>query len=185
MKLAAAVLVLAVTGAPAQWLDGSRDVVLRRAFLPSERNVHGEFREVRRGEATCAQTLLYTSALRRAVQRFTRKERASWPEGDSGHDDSQVYIGALEQAKTEVLARFDARVDRDDPKQKMLIEFVLAPDAAFFAIYAPELAGEADDLRIAAKEPLVVREVSRAYAGEEIRRMTESAFRGDADADED
>ena len=180
MRLLAALVLIAVTGPPAAWIDGSRDELVQRAFLPSERNVHGEFRSVRRGNASCAQTLLYTTALRRAIQRFVKKERATWSEGTPGYEDSVAYIAALEQAKTEVLARFEARSDRGDPRQKMLIEFVLAPDTAFFAVYAVEIDGDPQSLEIARKEAIVVHQASRAYVEEEIRRMSESAF-GDAE----
>jgi hypothetical protein len=171
-------LLAGVRPAPAadeRLLDGGADRVLRRAFLPSASNVHGELRIVRRGDAACVQTLLYSKALRRGLQAIQRKELAQWPPGMPGQADSATYLAALSRARTIVLQRFDAQ-PAADRRQKMLIEFVLSGSTGLFALYAVELSGEGADVHIERKEPLEVHEASAAYLARAMRGMAESAF---------
>jgi hypothetical protein len=157
-------------------LDGSTGRPLARAFIPSDKNVHGEVRLLERGDALCVQTLLYSSALRRGLRQMRRQELGAWPEGDEGYDDSTEYLENLERARARVLERFAEREDRTDSRQKMLIEFVLSDTAALYALYELEITGQPPDVAIRDKRPIVVRSASRYYVRRAMRLMLESAF---------
>jgi hypothetical protein len=166
----------------ARLLDGGADRELRHAFLPSERNVHGELRLLRRGDAWVLQTLLYTPQLRRGVQRMRRKELYAWPAGAEGWDDSQRYLADLESAKDQALQRFAARSDAADPRQKLMIELVLGERDAFWAFYdvelAPELGSDARGGRamVRSRTPFLVRDASRSYLRRALAVQAETGF---------
>jgi hypothetical protein len=165
-----------IAGADSALLDRSHDVLLESAFIPSPRNVHGELRLLRRGEATCAQTLLYTPALRRALQRIRAKEMRYWPEGRPGHEDSAAYLAALEQARARVLGG-SAAGDEGSRLQTLAIEFVVAPTSALFAISELEIVPPhgGDPVVVRALRPIVVRESSPDYVREAIEHMRAAA----------
>lgn len=167
----------------ARLLDRSADELLRSTYIPSERNIHGEFRLLRRGDATCAQTLLYTPSLRRALQRIRKKEMRYWPPGQPGHEDSLAYLDALERAKTQILGRAPA-AEAPGQLQTMAIEFVASGESALFAIY--ELAIVESDGRITVRDlrPIVVRAASASYVRQAMEHMQTSAFAPSDDEDE-
>lgn len=170
--LIAAALATAAAGPPdSRLLDRTHDELLRRAFIPSARNVHGEFRLLRRGDATCAETLLYTPMLRRALQRIRKKEQRAWPAGEAGYEDSQTYLAALEEAKSRILAAAP-----EGKLQTMAIEFVVAPHAALFALSELEIERVAGEVTIRKLRPIVVREVSPDYARRAIEEQKAAAF---------
>jgi hypothetical protein len=159
---------------PAELLWGGLDEVVRAAFIPSARNVHGEFRLLRRDGATCAQTLLYTTSLRRAVQRIRKKERRYWPAGVAGSEDSAAYLEALDRAKDRVLA--GAGEADGIRRQTLAIEFVLAPDVAFYALYELDVRKEGERIEIAEMRPIEVREASADYVAHAMELMEQAAF---------
>lgn len=165
---AAALLLLALGGgadaAPAP------ETLLARTFVPSARNVHGEVRLLRRGDALCVQTLLYTTSLRRAVKRIRNEALAAWPEDDPGSADMHRYLDALESAKRTALAGHDAGLET------LAIEFELGERNARFAIYELDVTPTDDGARIDALRPIVVEQASPAYVGREIRLQTAAAF---------
>ena len=166
----------------ARLLDGGADRELRHAFLPSERNVHGELRLLRRGDAWVLQTLLYTPQLRRGVQRMRRKELYAWPEGAEGWDDSQRYLADLESAKDHALERFAGRSDAADGRQKLMIELVLGQRDAFWAFYDVELGsdsesdGRAGRTAVRARTPFLVRDAPRLYLRRALAVQAETGF---------
>ena len=149
----------------ARLFEAGVDRELRHAFLPSARNVHGELRLLRRGDAWVLQTLLYTPQLRRGVQRMRRKELYAWPEGVPGFEDSQRYLADLEHAKDHVLERFAASSVVTDGRQKLMIELVLAPRDAFWVFYDVEVVAGAASSRatVGARTPFLSRAASRDY----------------------
>jgi hypothetical protein len=163
-------------------LDRSGDELLRGTFIPSPHNVHGEFRLLRRGEATCAQTLLYTPSLRRALQRIRKKEMRCWPAGQPGHEDSLAYLEALEQAKARVLGPAPA-IEPSPRLQTLAIEFVAGSSRALFAIYELEIVESDGRVTPGALRPIVVREASPHYIRAAIEHMQDSAFAAGGDED--
>lgn len=174
----------AATAVERPLLKHEGDRIARRAFLPSAERRHGELRLVRRGDATCVQTLLYSSAMRRGLQNMRKRERNFWPEGQAGFVDSTAYLAALEQAARRIEQAFDERTDRNDARQKMLIEFVLAADAAFFAIFEVEIEDDPAGARIVERRPIVVADASRDYVRREMLLMLESGFHESAPSPE-
>ena len=149
-----------VAGPDPVLLRQSGDEVLRSAFIPSERNVHGEFRLLRRGDATCAQTLLYTPSLRRALQRIRKKELRYWPEGRVTRTRSP-YLYALDEATTLILGSAPA----DEAAQRL---------QTWPSSSSPRPIGTVRDLRVGDLHrtagsrrgrwrPIVVREASPRY----------------------
>lgn len=167
-----------------EWLDNGRDVVLRQAWLPSVRNVHGEFRMIDRNGATCAQTLLYTPSLRRALNRIEKKERRAWSDDRPGAEDSQRYLTALDAVRDRVLGDPGAGERGEKELETLGIEFVLGDDVALFALYALEIDRNEAGVEVRAMRPLHVEAVSRDYVTRAIELMESSAFRGDDEESE-
>ena len=174
--------------ADARLLDGSRDEVVRAAFVPSEEQPVGEVRLVRRRDAVVMQTVLYTKFLKRVVAEIRRKELAAWPRDRRGHDDSMRYVDAVAAAQAGIQERFRRREDRGDRRQRMLIEFILAGDVSVVALAEPTLAGTGGRVRVVSRRQIAVLRLSRTYvrgnfheiardalglSGEESRRLLE------------
>jgi hypothetical protein len=165
---------------PSELLDGSADRTLRTALVPSERNVHGEVRLIRRGEAWVLQTLIDSPQLRRGVQRMRKKELWAWPASEPGHQDSERYLEGLEIARDRVLEDFEARSDRSARAQQMLIELVLAPRSALWAFYEVETERSGDRWTLLGRRPIVVREADRSYLRRAFLLQAEEGFDGGA-----
>jgi hypothetical protein len=182
LLLAAAQPSIAGPGGP-EWtraaLVGSgQERIVRAAFIPSDDRVHGQVRLIRRGDATCVQTLLYSRSLRRGLQRIRSKERAAWPDGREGHADSSAFLDELRRAQQVVLPGPGEAADVEEAgeKSQLLIEFVLAPRGGFFALYEPEVREAQDGLEVAGARPIAVREASRVYVERAMSLMIASAF---------
>jgi hypothetical protein len=160
-------------------VDGSRDVLVDRAFVPSERSVHGEVRGIRRDGGVCVQTILYSRILRRGLAGIERKEREAWPPDRDGFEDSSLYLSSLEDASRQMLSRSDNSRNPEDPKQKMAIEFVLSDTRAFHAIYDVDLSESETGVVIEAKEIVALRDASPSYVSRAMRLMVASAFHVD------
>ncbi len=76
-------------------LDAAHDRILRRSFVPSEEQKVGELRLIRRGDSDVVQTLLYTKVLKRVVAEIRKKELASWPADQPGHEDAIRYVETI------------------------------------------------------------------------------------------
>jgi len=161
----------------ARLYDGSPDIVVLRAFVPSEDRPQGEVRLIRRGEAVVMQTVLYTRFLKRVVEEIRKKELASWPGDREGHEDARKYIEAVQKARNRILERFAARTNRGDRLQKMLIEFILSDDASIVAIFEPVLEDGNGDVRIVSKRPIVVLDLSRTYVRGNIYEIAWDALK--------
>lgn len=173
----------ALLAAAAARAESPPETWLRRAFLPSTNNVHGEVRLLRRDGSTCMQTLLYSRYLRRGLHEMARKERLSWPEGLPGHDESARYLAAMEKAKDAVLGPAGSTADEAeaDVRHKLLIEFTLTPTGACYALSRMELAGEPDGYAIASSEVIVREDAHPYYVSQAIRLMAKEGFKLEGD----
>lgn len=165
---------------PAAWarlLDGSRDVVVRAGFVPSEEQPVGDVRLVRRGSAVVMQTVLYTKFLKRVVAEIRKKEMTAWPPGRPGHDDARKYVDALQSAQAGIQERFRGREDRGDRSQRMLIEFILSGDASIVAIAEPALVEKGGRMRVASRRQIAVLPLSRAYVRGNIYEIAWDALK--------
>jgi hypothetical protein len=157
-------------------LDATADRILARAYLPSPERVHGELRLVRRGEALCMQTLIYSNSLRRGVDRIRKKELYHWRAGRPGAEDSARYLAGLDQAKRHVLERFASPRGLEDPRQRLLIEFVLGKGVAEVAFYDVEVEREAAGFAVRDRRPILVLDSSPAYVARAMRIQGDEGF---------
>jgi hypothetical protein len=158
-------------------LEGSKDEILRRAFVPSPDRRQGEVRLVRRGNAAVMQTVLSTAILRRVVGEIRKKELSSWPPERPGHADALRYIAALRQAGEEIQARSRKRKERGDRRQALAIEFILSEDASIVAFYEPALEETEEGFGIASKRLISILELSRAYVRGDIYEIAWDALK--------
>ncbi|HEY8153552.1 MAG TPA: hypothetical protein VII72_05425 [Myxococcota bacterium] len=163
---------VAVPARLAPWLDASRDQLVRRAYVPSPERRVGEVRILRRGDATVVQTLLYSKVLSRVVAEIRKKERANWP----GNPDAAAYLAALERVQKTIWGRLPADQRAADRRQKLWIEFVLAPGAGFIAIGAFEMEEPGGEVRVLRREPIEILEPSRDYLGRNQRLIAADSF---------
>lgn len=176
--LAAFAVSAAVTTTPGSdaLIDGARDEVVFRAFVPSGVVPQGEVRLIRRGGAVVMQTVLHTRFLERVVAEIRSKELASWPRDRAGHDDALRYIDAVLDASTRVRESARKRTSGGGRRQAMLIEFILSETASIVAISEPELERANGHLRIVSKRPITVLDLSRAYVRGDIREIARDAL---------
>jgi len=166
-------------GALAGWLAATAVMAaddspwLARAYIPSSNNVHGEVRLLRRGDAACFQTLLYSRHLRRGLHEMARQERLSWPEGYPCHADSTNYLAALVQGREQVMG---ADIHDTNRLFRMLIECTLGPQHAACAVYEIDLAGPPDQLRVEQPRLVTERPVHPFYASRAMQLMGERGF---------
>jgi hypothetical protein len=175
LLLACAAAARAEGGVPARlapWLDASRDQLVRRAFVPAPERRVGEVRILRRGEATVVQTLLYSKLLSRVVGEIRKKETANWP----GSRDAAAYLEALEAVQKTIWSRLPTNQRVADRRQKLWIDFVLAPGAALIGIGAFEMEEKNGEVRVTRFEPLAVLEPSRAYVERNQRLISADSF---------
>lgn len=158
-------------------LDGSRDRIVRSAYVPSEDQPQGEVRLIRRGSAVVMQTVLYSIYLKRVVAEIRRKERALWPATRQGRADSVRYADALAAASRRIEQRFRQREKRQDRHRKLLIEFILSEGAALVALYEPDVEKGEEHLLVKAKRPVVLLELSRAYVRGDIHEIAWDALK--------
>jgi hypothetical protein len=179
--VAAALFAIALTGVSATTVaakspDRSRDEIVKRALIPSPKNVHGEVRWIRRGDATCLQTLLFTPSLRRGIDVMRKKEMKAWPSGSKGYGDSSRYMTMLDDASKEALRRFDARKDKASKLQTMAIEFTISPKEATFATFMLDVSRSGDAVTVVSMEPFKASSASRAYVAGAMRLQAAASF---------
>jgi len=165
----------------AAWLDAAADRVVARSFVPSAERRVGEVRLIRRGEADVVQTLLYTKVLRRVVGEIRQKELANWPEGP-GREDALRYVDALAAVQKQLSGRPSGAAKAQDRRQKLWIEFVLAPRAAAVAIGAFEMEEHGGEVRVLRRETLALLQPSRDYVLRNMRHIAADAFHVEGDA---
>jgi hypothetical protein len=161
-------------------LDASRDRVVERGFVPSPEQKVGEVRRIRRGDADVVQTLLYSKLLARVVAEIRKKETANWPPDAPGHADAERYGEALAQVQQQIWDRMPRDEAAQDRRQKMWIEFVLAPNRALVAVGAFEMSETGGVVTVTTREPLVVLEPSRDYVERNMRLIEADSFHGAA-----
>jgi hypothetical protein len=156
----------------APWLDAAQDQVVQRTFVPDPSQRVGEVRILRRGDATVVETLLYTKVGSRVVGEIRKKELANWP----GSPDVAAYLDALSQVQQTVERRLptDRAADR---RQKIWIDFVVAPAAAFIAIGAFESRLEGGEVKVVSREPLALVQPSRDYVERNQRLIAADSFK--------
>ncbi len=186
-----AVLVLGVFSLPAiaaeetpkadyaRLLDGSRDEIVRREFVPSEEQPVGEVRLVRRGPAVVMQTVLYTKFLKRVVAEIRKKDVADWPMSRHGHDDAMKYIEAIQSAQAGIQERFRRREHPGDRRQRMLIEFILSRNTSIVAIAEPSLADAGGHMRVVSRRQIAILPLSRVYVRGNIYEIAWDALKLD------
>jgi hypothetical protein len=167
---------------PAAVLHGAPETIVKRAFIPSDTSVHGEVRVLRRGGATCISTVLCSPSLARGVAAIRRQERASWPEGSAGREDSDRFVGALEAGTRAALERFAHRRRELDDRRQLLIEVLDGPEGAFVALYAIEADRREGRFIVREAEPVAVESVSHAYAARSMRLQAATAFHVEGEA---
>lgn len=169
-------------GAAGNSFDRQHEEPVRRAYIPSDDRVHGELRLLRRGDSWVLQTALWSKRLRRGVQRIDKKERYYWRPENEGYADSERYRQDLARAKQLVVEAFeDGAEENDDPRQQLLIEFVLGPCdgkrcEASYALYAVELEEGDEGWAIQRATPIVERAASSAYVRRAMRIQAEEGF---------
>jgi hypothetical protein len=155
----------------APWLDASRDQLRQRVFVPSPEQRVGEVRILRRGEATVVETLIYSKVASRVVGEIRKKETANWP----GSADVAAYLAALSQVQKTVERALPS--DRSaDRTQRIWIDFVAAPAAAFIAIGAFQSTLENGEVKVVSREALAVLEPSREYVERNQRLIAADSF---------
>lgn len=172
---------------------------LARAFIPSSNNVHGEVRLLKRGEAACVQTLLYSKYLRRGLHEMTKQERLAWPEGWPCCEASSNYLADLDTVKYAVLGDSTPATNEAPEAKRMLIEFTFSPTGSCHAVGDMDLAGPPEALEVVQTRLRQTREAPpyyisramwlmgrRAFAAsdEALRALLESAGWRDVDAPE-
>jgi hypothetical protein len=162
----------------APWLDAVDERVVDRAYVPSREQRVGEVRVVKRGAATLVETLLYTKVLSRAVDAIRKKEAANWP----AHPDAERYIAALERAQQQIWKRLPTDARLADRRQKLWIDFVVAPGASFVALGAFTLEEAQGEVRVLEREPLALLELEPEYVRRNLLLITADAFHLDAAA---
>ncbi len=150
--------------------------VIRRAFVPSAEHKVGEVRLLRRGGTDVVQTLLSTKILRRVVGEIRYKELGNWPEGTEGHGDAVQYVEALARAQEDIWARLPKFQRGADPRQHLMIELALSPSSG--AVLLAEFdTDEEGDLRVDARRPLAVLELSRTYLHRNMQLIVADSFK--------
>lgn len=157
-------------------LDAAHDQVLRRSFVPSVEQKVGELRLIRRGDSDVVQTLLYTKLLKRVVAEIRKKELANWPADQPGHGDAIRYIEAITAVQEQIWDRTPPSEFARDRRQKMVIEFVLSGTSALIAVGSFEMDETEGEVRVLRRDPLVVLEPSRTYAGRNMRLIAADSF---------
>jgi hypothetical protein len=173
LALAAAVL--------ASLTDGSHDIVVRRATVPRTGSPQGEVRLVERNHAVVMQTLLESRVIVRVAREIALKEDRGWPETDELRAQSRRYVDALTEAAQAVFHEHARRPELRDQPQRLVIEFVLAPDASVVALY--ELpAGELRDRdRLTERKLVRSLDLDRAYVERNVTLIAEDSLGMDAD----
>ncbi len=157
-------------------LDARADEVVARSYVPSQEKPVGEVRLLRRGDANVVQTLLYTKVLSRVVGEIRRKELANWPDGP-GRVEALRYAEALGAAQQRLWGELRARGPAGDRRQKLWIEFLVAPGTALVAIGRFEMETRDGEVRVVEREPIVWLEPSRDYVLRNMRLIAADSFR--------
>jgi hypothetical protein len=110
--------------------------------------------------------------LSQVVGEIRKKERASWTDDP----DSLRYVETLERAQKTIFARLPTNARVADRRQKLWIDFVVAPQAAFVAIGAFEMEERGEEVRVVRREVLALPELSRRYVERNQRLIVADSF---------
>lgn len=155
----------------------SAERIVEQTFLPSQRNVQGEFRLIERGDDTwCAQTVLDTSSLRRALRKIRNLEKGRWTVAAAPRDSS-AYLEALEAAGNWVLERAKA----PNGRHQLVIEVESSPDRGAFSIFSARLERDLESYSIVDKRAITHGDVEAGYARSTVLLQSSEAF-GEAPA---
>ena len=110
--------------------------------------------------------------LSRVVGEIRKKELANWP----GNPDAARYVEALERAQKQIWSRLPTDQRVADRRQKLWIEFVVAPGVAFVGVGAFEMEEAHGEVRVVRREPLALLEPSPDYVRRNLRLITADAF---------
>jgi hypothetical protein len=157
------------TADPAAPPDNGQDVVVDRAFVPSQTRPQGEVRLVRRGGQVVVQTILYTRVLKRVLSNIAGKERRNWPAGAEGHADAERYLAALEEHRKAAAAASDRRTT-------MIIEFVDTGESTIVTLGGVDLEEGGETIRVVRRRTPVVLKPSATYVRRNMRFIVADAF---------
>ena len=157
-------------------LDPRAVQVMARSYVPEAEKPVGEVRLIRRGDANVVQTLLYTKVLSRVVAEIRKKELANWPD-DPGRSEALRYVEALAAAQKRIFGELAPKPFGGDRRQKLWIEFLVAPGAALVAIGRFELETGGGEVRVSSRELLAVLEPARDYVARNMRLIAADSFR--------
>ncbi len=155
---------------------GGADIIIRRAAVPATGDPHGEVRLIRRDHSIVMQTLLESRVLKRVVREIALKEDRGWPEGSALRDQSRRYVEALEAAAQAVFLEHARRPQLRSERQRLLIEFVLAPHAAVVTLYELPAGTIADRDRLPDKKLVRLLEPPRAYVERNVLLIAQDSL---------
>jgi len=172
------------TADPAAPPDTGGDVVVDRAFVPSEQRPQGEVRLVRRGGHVVVQTILYTRVLKRVLANIAGKEQRNWPAGAEGHADAERYLAALEEFRKGAAAARQGAGDGGSGESgvasgrrvTMIIEFVDTGESTILSLGGVDLEGDGGAVRVVRRQTPVVLKPSAAYVRRNMRLIVADAF---------
>jgi hypothetical protein len=168
LVLAAAVL--------ASLTDGSHDIIVRRATVPATGSPQGEVRLIERNHAVVVQTLLESRVIMRVAREIALKEDQGWPETNELRGESRRYLDALTEAAQAVLHEHARRPELRNEPQKLIIEFVLAPDAAVVALYELPTGEVRDRDRLPERKLVRSLDLDRAYVERNVTLIAEDSL---------
>ena len=165
-------------------LDWTRDLILQRVVVPSMEQPQGEVQLIQRGDLLVVQTLLSSKVLKRVVAAIDAKESRNWPGAREGHIDSLRYREELFRATEKAWEAFRQRVDREQDRQTLAIEFILGPKQSLIALSLPQLSEDGINLRLIDKQPLKVWRGGEVYVQANVIEIVKDSFQLDDAATE-
>lgn len=130
----------------------TQERIVQRTVVPSPEKPQGEVQILRRGDQLVVRTLLASHVLKRVVAAIDEKERRNWPDTRDGHAASVRYRDELFQAMEKSWEMFRLRSDRDEIRQFLAIEFILADGRGTIRLALPVLKGEYGELDVVGQQ---------------------------------
>ena len=139
---------------PVAGYDRAAETIVQRVVVPSGDDPHGEVQLLTRGDEVVVRTLLYTPILKRVVAVIDDKEQKRWPQNSEGFVASRRYRDELFEATGKIWQSFRERINRNEKRQALAIEFIVEDDKRRIALLQPALSGNIGSLQIIATEVL-------------------------------
>ncbi len=159
-------------------LDASKDKLVAFRFVPSAEKPQGEIRLIKRGDIHLIQNILYTKFLKRAIGVIQKKEAKAWPDDRPGRADSDLYMDMLMQARDFLWEKFKNRENKEDRRQKILVELIHSKDADIIVFFETDIkdteAGK--PVQITKRKPFFIVPVSSQYLMREMHLICRDAL---------